>query len=106
MASISVDLPEPMSPVNSPFWPCKWSVHTFPPNVPQLNTSRRSRRKPLSRSSPTKSSLDGSIIQLFLFAGQQDTVIRETPVEFGEPLSIDESFQEAPHLEHISLTLQ
>src|SRR5687767_11058219 len=105
MASTKVDLPEPMSPVSSALRPPRTSVQTRLSKVPQLNTSRRSRRKPTRLSSATKSrpSTRGSfIVRSFnrrLAPGELALVGRQPCIEFGQPLRVDEGLEDPAHFE-------
>src|SRR5665647_2467035 len=113
MASTRVDLPEPMSPVNKPFLPPSCSVQTRLSKVPQLKTSSRLRRKPVSLSSPRSNWLVtpslcgrgfGSCASVIGFSrlgcGQLQLVRGQPLIEIGQPLGIDKGFQDAPHLVH------
>src|ERR1035437_8086867 len=107
MASTSVDLPEPMSPVSKALRPPRSSDQTRLSKVPQLNTSRRINRKPHSALGALMSATNGSIaaasnercasVITDLGAGELRLIGRQTRIKLRQPLGIDKRLQDASH---------
>src|SRR5690606_37748459 len=131
--STSVDLPEPMSPVTRQFSPRGSSAQTRPSKVPQLNTSKRCRRKPALASLDAKSSRGscGAAVMGCEWTGgaagpaysaslgrprgpasgrspalEVRPVLREALLELVQPLRVHEGLQNPSHLELILLPAQ
>src|SRR4030065_467666 len=102
-ASTSVDLPDPMSPVSKAFFRPGFSAHTRPSKVPQLKTSRRSKRKPESASSATKSRPRVCASSIGSPSGVRTEwcLIRCQPrIEISQPLRVYKGLENATHLKY------
>jgi len=85
--------------VSREFLPPRSNVHTRPSKVPQLNTSRRLKRKPANLSSPINSSSMASTITRLSRLSNLAMILSQSIVKFSQPLGIDKGFKDAPHFE-------